>query len=202
MFRFGFLFRFLLALVLIGVLVAGGMALYRTGWAQGYQTAAVTTAAGSAAGAAAPAVPAPYYAYPPVPYGYGYGFHPFFFPFGPLLGIGFFLFVIFAIGGLFRFGMRRHWAGGYGPGGIGFGHGPHSPQDWDAMRKEWEEFHKARAAKTQGSGEVTPESWSFIRENMEKMIHVLPILAGVFPRSAGGGRVECPDSPGSEGLLI
>jgi hypothetical protein len=162
MFRFGFLFRFLLALLLIGVLVGGGMALYRSGWAQGYQTGAVT-AAGQSQGAqvapSAPAVPGPYYAYPPFAYGYGYGFHPFF-PFGPLLGIGFFLLFFFVIGGLFRFGMHRHWAAGGqgGPGGWGFGHGPHSPQDWEQMRKEWEEFHKARAAKAQGSGEVPPQS--------------------------------------------
>jgi hypothetical protein len=154
MFRFGFLFRFLLALVLIGVLVAGGMALYRTGWAQGYQNGAAAVGSGANT---TPALPAPYYAYPPVPYGFGYGFHPFFFPFGPFLGIGFFLLILFMVGGLFRFGMRRHWAGGFGPGGWGMGHGPRSPQDWDEMRKEWEEFHKARSAKTQESGEIPPE---------------------------------------------
>ena len=38
MFRFGFLFRFLLALLVIGELVAVGVAIFSLGWAQGYQT--------------------------------------------------------------------------------------------------------------------------------------------------------------------
>ena len=159
MFRFGFLFRFLMALVLIGVLVAGGVALYRGAFAQGYQVGAAAVRSAAPAVPGTQVVPAPYYGYPPFAYGYGYGFRPFF-PFGPLLGIGFFLLFIFFIGGLFRFGMRRHWAaGGYGgPGGMGFGHGPHSPQDWENMRKDWEEFRKTRAAKAPESGEVPPQS--------------------------------------------
>ncbi len=106
MFRFGFLLRFLLALLIIGGLVAGGVALYRTGYAQGYQTAAMVLANNKAA---APGVPPvmPYYGYGyPFVYHWGFGF-PFFFP---LIGIGFFLLFFFLIGGLFRFGMYRRWA--------------------------------------------------------------------------------------------
>jgi len=44
MFRFGFFWRLLLALLLVGVLAAGGMALFRAGWAQGYQTGALSAA--------------------------------------------------------------------------------------------------------------------------------------------------------------
>ncbi len=114
MFRFGFLFRLLLALLIIGGLVAGGVAIYRLGWAQGYQTSVLLS---SKTGAPAqPALPAvPYYGYPMMPYYYGPHFG---FPFLPLIGIGFFLFFLFIIGGLFRFGMHRRWAqAGYGPWG-------------------------------------------------------------------------------------
>ncbi len=118
MFRFGFLFRFLLALLIIGGLVAGGVAIYRLGWAQGYQTSVLLS---SKAGAPAqPALPAvPYYGYPMMPYYYGPHFG---FPFFPLIGIGFFLFFLFIIGGLFRFGMHRRWAqAGHWSGGRGAG---------------------------------------------------------------------------------
>jgi hypothetical protein len=50
-----------------------------------------------------------------------------FHPFGIFLGISFFLFVFFVIGGLFRFGAWRHWAAHNGPEGWRHGHGPH----WD-----------------------------------------------------------------------
>ncbi len=110
MFRFGFLLRFLLTLLIIGGLVAGGVALYRLGWAQGYQASVLMS--GKAGAPAQPVLPAPYYGYPIMPY-YGWGFGV---PFFPLIGIGFFLFFLFIIGGLFRFGMYRRWAqAGHGP---------------------------------------------------------------------------------------
>lgn len=105
MFRYGFLWRVLLALLIIGVLVGGSMALYRFGWAQGYQAGAVISNGGSSG--AAPQLP--YYAYPPRYFYPGFGFPFFFFPFGPLLGIGFFLLFFFLIGGLFRFGRPRRY---------------------------------------------------------------------------------------------
>jgi len=123
MFRFGFIFRFLLALLVIGGLVAGGVAIYRTGWAQGYQTGvALSTKAGAPAVPAVPVVP--YYGYPYMPYGPGYGYG---FSFFPLVGIGFFLLFIFFIGGLFRFGMHRHWA----HGGAGHWEGRGGPWGWE-----------------------------------------------------------------------
>ncbi len=104
MFGRGVFFRIFVALLLLGVLTAGGVALYRAGWAQGYQAGAL--AAHSGGSGATPQVP--YYGYPPLGFYPGFGF-PFFFPFGPLLGFGFFLLFFFLIGGLFRFGWRRQW---------------------------------------------------------------------------------------------
>ena len=134
MFRFGILWRILMALVIIALLAAAGVTLYRTGFAQGYQTALV--AAGKA-GSGTPAPQLPYYGYPPYGFYPGFGFHGFFPFFGPLIGIGFFLLIFFLISGLFRFAFRRRWADrgdwGYGPGY--WGHGPygwhHGPEGQD-----------------------------------------------------------------------
>ncbi len=128
MFRFGWIARFLLTLLLVAVIIGGGYSLYRFGWAQGYQAGAVTVAAPNQG--TTPQSPAPYYGFPPYHfYGPGYGF-PFFFPFFPLVGIGFFLLFFFLIGSLFRFGAYRHW---HGYGGPGWGRpeekqGPDQPQ--------------------------------------------------------------------------
>jgi hypothetical protein len=97
--RYGIL-RFLLTLLLIGLVVAGGVALYQFAFGQGYQAA---LASGSGAVSAQP--PYPGYA----PYWFGWGFPFFFPPFGIFLGIGFIFFLFFIVGGLFRFGGRRHW---------------------------------------------------------------------------------------------
>lgn len=120
MFRRGGFFRFLLTLLLVGLLVAGGVALYQAGFGQGYQAGAL--AASAAAGSDGTThLPAYGYFWPPYA---GYGI-PFFNPFGIFLGIGFFLFVFFVIGGLFRFGAYRRWAGKGGPEGWRYGYGPY-----------------------------------------------------------------------------
>ena len=142
MFRFGFIFRFLLALLIIAGLVAGGVAIYRMGWVQGYQTS--TLLSNKSGAPAQPALPAvPYYGYPMMPYGYGPGFglHFFF----PLVGIGFFLFFLFIIGGLFRFGMHRRWAqAGHGPWeGHGGPWGWHDKEPGQDQSKKGEEAPKA-----------------------------------------------------------
>ena len=144
MFRTGFLWRFLLALLLFGLLAAGGTALYRAGFAQGYQAAAL--AAGSAGNTATSTLPGIY----PYPYFWpAYGFHGFF-PFGPLLGIGFFLLVLFLIGGLFRGFGGRHFAGH--PGYGGWNHGPEG--HW-----EWHEHQKPQAEKEgEAGGAATKEA--------------------------------------------
>ena len=146
MFRSGFLFRFLLALLVIGGLAASGVAIYRIGWAQGYQTA--TILANKTAAPGTPAVPAvPYYGYPygypMMPYAYGprFGF-PFIFP---LVGIGFFLLFIFFIGGLFRFGMHRHWAH------AGQGHWEGRGGPWGSQGGEGKEPGKGQVEKGEGA---------------------------------------------------
>ncbi len=120
--RFG-IWRFLFTLFFIGILVAGGVALYQYAFAQGYQSALAAGATGGSGAQIQPAYPgyAPYW---PV-----FGF-PFFFPgFGLFLGFGFIFFVFFIVGGLFRFGSRRHWREwGDRPGGQpGNPAGPNEP---------------------------------------------------------------------------
>jgi len=120
MFRTGILWRFILVLVLLGVLAGGGLVLYRAGFDQGYQTAALT--AGSSGSETAPQPP--YGVYPPGYLWRGYGHFGFFHPFGWFFGIGFFLLVFFLFGGLFRLWGWRRW--GSGPGHPGYwGYGPH-----------------------------------------------------------------------------
>jgi hypothetical protein len=100
MFRTGsFIFRLVLALVLIGGLAAAGYMLFQAGQAQGY--ALGISAAGKEIQPAAPMMP-----YFP---GYYYRPHFFFFPFGPLLGLLFWGFLIFFIAG--RVFRHRHWQG-------------------------------------------------------------------------------------------
>jgi hypothetical protein len=116
MYRGGFFLRLLAFLLLAGLLLGGGYALYRLGWSQGYQSGALAAAATS--GESLPTVPYAWGApYPYAPYGFGFPFFP---PFGICLGIGFFFLVLFLIGGLFRWGGRRRWTdygthGGWDP---------------------------------------------------------------------------------------
>jgi hypothetical protein len=140
-----FVLRILGALLLIGVMIAGGALLFRAGQAQGYALGAATAAnqiaAPNANGAPAPngVMPGPFYPRGPYGYGYSYGFGPhfmpLFFPFG-FFGIGLFVLFLFLIGGVFRiFAFRRHmmWhrhpEGWDGPWGPGMRHGePGTPQ--------------------------------------------------------------------------
>jgi hypothetical protein len=133
MYRTGFFWRFLLGLLLIGLLAAGGTALFRAGWAQGYQVAAISAASGAEG-----SVPAPLY-YPYM----GYGYRPFFGPFGlfGLVGMLFLFFILF--GGLFRmWGWRRHAMHGKWEEG----HMPPWAREW----KERHERHGEEPPKTQG----------------------------------------------------
>jgi hypothetical protein len=122
MYRTGLFWRFILALLLVGLLAAGGVALFRAGWAQGYQAGALSVAPGSGVGGTTPGVP--FYPYLP------YGFYPFFPPFGIFAWIGGFFLLFFLFGGLFRLWGWRHWAGGpgYGPWGRHPGKEPAAPE--------------------------------------------------------------------------
>ncbi len=150
MFRHGFIWRLLLSLLLVAVLAVGGVALYRAGFAQGYQAAALT--AGTSGQATAPAVP--YYGVAPWGYGPGWGF-PFFFPFAPLLGFGFLLLVFLLIGGIFRGGRRFAGPYGHGPGHWGYG-GP-DPRWGRAWGYEGQEQPKPQPEKGAGPGNAAPQ---------------------------------------------
>ena len=123
MFQRGFfIFRFLGLLLLIALLVGGGSMLFQAGQAQGYAMGL------AAAGKELPA--------PPPYYGYGW-MAPHFSLFGPLMGLFFFglplLFVLFAVGGIFR---RRSWMHGHGSWAGGPQQGPWGPPPWGAAPQQ------------------------------------------------------------------
>ncbi len=126
MFRYGMVWRVLLTLLLVGVLIGAGVALYRYGWAQGYQAGAIVANNGNRG--STPQLP--YSGYPPYYYYPGFGAPFFFFPFGPLLGLGAFLLVFFLIGGLFRFGRYRRW---------GWQNHPDRPGGWERREQPEQE---------------------------------------------------------------
>jgi hypothetical protein len=119
-----FVVRIVAALLLIGLLALGGVALYRAGLAQGYaQGVLVAAASGEQTAPAAPVQPGmmlPYAGFYP---GWYFGFP----PFGGILG--FFLFgflLLLVLGALFR---PRHW--GYAPTGGPYGMHHHGfPPPW------------------------------------------------------------------------
>jgi hypothetical protein len=132
MFRRGLFLRIVISLVIVGLLFVGGAGVYRLGWTQGYQTGALVASQPAAGQGGSPAAPvAPYYGYGYAPWLYGPHFWGFgFFPFFPLLGIGFFLIVFLLFAGLFRGLAFRRWAGGPGM------------QHWrEEAEKEWRERH-------------------------------------------------------------
>jgi hypothetical protein len=147
MFYRGIFWRILLAVLLVGLLVLGGGALYRAGWAQGYQAAALAASASGSEGAPV----APYYGvYPQYPaFGYPPFFAPFWAPFGLCLGVGFFFLLLFLIGGLFRPHRWGHWGGG--PKHGDWQGGPMPP--WV---KEWKESQQpGEGEKTEGTASAT-----------------------------------------------
>lgn len=157
-YRGSFFLRGLGVLILVGILAAGGVLLYQTGQAQGYQmgAAAASAAASGEAPGTAPLAPYgpgywPYYARPP------FGFFPFF-PFGALCGsILLVLFGLFALRLIFR---PRHWFDpGKGPGDWGehpheWGFHPWGPPPWMKDRPQAETGQgRAKTAPDQPAGE-------------------------------------------------
>jgi hypothetical protein len=120
MYRRSLFLRLALALVLLVILFAGGAALYRIGWSQGYQAYALSAAVQG--NEASPQIP-PYAFYQPGYFWPWHGFPFFFAPFGLCFGIGFFLLIFFLIGGVFRRWNRWNWRGGPGSGYWGPGKG-------------------------------------------------------------------------------
>ena len=128
MYRRGIVVRIVLAITLLVVLVGGGMAVYRAGWAQGYQAG---TFISSGEGIESLPVVPQFRGLPQQPFMPGFGF-PFF---GLCLGIGFIFLVLFLVGGLLKPWGRRRWAG-Y-PYHGNWEHCPMPP--W---AKDWEEQHR------------------------------------------------------------
>ena len=116
----------LAALIVVGLLIAGGTAIHRRGWTQGYVMGRL--AAGGEDGAAGPYLP---YGYP----GRHVGFAPALCGLGPLLTVGLLLLALVAAGRLFRF---RAWKKAAGPEGERWArhwarhwrHGPTPPWCW------------------------------------------------------------------------
>jgi hypothetical protein len=133
-----FALRLIGALLLIGLMIAGGFMAYRAGIAQGVARAPEVAKAISQAAENGQALPVP-----PM-YGYGYGpgfypmyFHPFgFFPFG-ICGSILFVFIFF---GLLRLLFFRPWAWGRHGYWRGYHGHPWGGPPW--MRPEDEEGEK------------------------------------------------------------
>ena len=131
--------RFVLVVILIAVLVAGGALLYRSGWAQGFQAGSVLQESEGAE--MLPMVPqfgrqlyGPFYP--------GFGF-PFF---GLCLSIGFIFLIMFLIGGIFKPWGRRRWAGHhYGRWGYG--------KNWEEVHRKW---HEQELGESEGSSGDQP----------------------------------------------
>jgi hypothetical protein len=134
-----FVLRLIGSLVLLGVLVVGGIALFNAGWSQGYMTASL--AAAPSAAAPAPVMP------------YGYYTHPMFFH--GFLGFGL-LIPLLLLGLAFLVGLRMlffrpimMWHGGFPSHHFG-PHGPmggrFDPQEMEKWRQEWQKWHEQSPA--------------------------------------------------------
>jgi len=138
-----FLVRALVVLIVIGLLIVGGVALYRAGWSQGYVAGPL-----AAEGEDVTTAPYPYY-------GFGYMARPFgFAPF--LFGAGLLFLLIVTVGRLFRLlawkrvmaggswpmaaHWARHWHWFHGP----VPHGPMPPWCWG-----WEKPSGEKAKETE-----------------------------------------------------
>lgn len=137
MYRRSIAARLILAVILMVVLVGGGMLLYRSGWAQGYQAGSLP--ANSEGTDVLPMVPQfRGQLYGPFMPGFGFPF------FGLCLSIGFIFMIMFLIGGIFKPWGRRRWAGHHHSGKWGYGPVP----PW---AKDWEE-HQRKHAQEEGEG--------------------------------------------------
>lgn len=132
--RGSFVLRLIGALLLVGLVIAGGVMAYRAGVAHGIAQAPIVAEALSSAAENGQPLPAPVYGYG-YPY---YGFRPHFgfFPFGGIFGFILFFFLFF---GLLRLIFFRPWGWHlyrHGPW-KGYG-GPWGPPPWAREEKEGE----------------------------------------------------------------
>jgi hypothetical protein len=128
MYRRGIVARLIMAVILVVVLVGGGMFLYRSGWAQGYQAGSLLS--GSEVAETLPLVPQIRgQLYGPFMPGFGFPF------FGLCLSIGFIFLIMSLIGGIFKPWGRRRWAGHHHPGKWRYGPVPPWAEDWEEHRR-------------------------------------------------------------------
>ena len=129
MYRRGIVARLILAVILVVVLVGGGMLLYRSGWAQGYQAGSIVSS--SEGTEILPMVPQfRSHLYGPFMPGFGFPF------FGLCLSIGFIFMIMFLIGGILKPWGRRHWAGYPHHGKWGSGPVPPWAKDWGEHQRK------------------------------------------------------------------
>lgn len=136
--RGSFVLRLIGSLLLVGLMIVGGVMVYRAGVAQGIAQAPAVAEVLSNAVESGQGLSVPAYGY-----GYGYpyyGFRPHFgfFPFGGIFGFILFFFLFF---GLMRLIFFRRWAWGYGHmhrHGHWKGYGPWGPPPWAHEDEEGE----------------------------------------------------------------
>lgn len=134
MFRNGFIFRLIGALLLVGLVAAGGFMVYKAGVAQGIaQAPQVAEAIQQSAENGQPVPPMYGYGYP---YGYGFGYrHHFFNPFSAICFSILFLFFFF---GFLRMVFFRRWHRGWGH----HGHHGHWGKWEGGVPPMFDEWHK------------------------------------------------------------
>jgi hypothetical protein len=137
-----FVFRFVLALILLAALVGVGVAVYNVGVTQGLATSGKLVLP-AAPGGVVPSYP---YAYGPLfhPWGFGFGFG----IFGLIFPILFFFLIISLIRGLFFHGGGRWHGGGF----RGYGE-----NDVPPMMEEWHRRMHEKSAGQAGTGESKPQ---------------------------------------------
>jgi hypothetical protein len=126
-----FWFRVLLAVILVAALVGLGVWAYNAGVAQGMLASGNVVLQGGDATPSNGAAPYTFYPYFYHPWGFG------FWPFGLCFGLFFFLFILFAIRGLFFRGYHRRGWHGYGPGRWGNGPGQQWKENVPPFVEEW-----------------------------------------------------------------
>ncbi len=141
-----FLVRAVVAVVVIGLLVMGGLAIHRMGWSQGYRMGQLAVEGEDIATA------------PHTYYGFGYGGRPF--GFGPFLcGAGLLFLLFVAVGQIFRL-LAWKKVMGRGPWPMATRwhgmHGPMPPWCWYWEKPSEEKTEKAEPDAETGDAE--PES--------------------------------------------
>jgi hypothetical protein len=140
MFRNGLVFRIIGALLLIGLVAAGGFMAYNAGIAQGVSQAPVVATAISKAAENGQVAPVPPMFGREYGYGYGYpmmyGHHFGFFPFGAICGSILFLFLFLGLIRMIFF--RSMWHRGW----EGHKHGPWGRHWENGVPPMFDEFHK------------------------------------------------------------